>query len=288
MKFVIYIHGNAGLGNRLHLLISNMRLAIDYYNLDYIVDWTAKKYKFCEIFDITELSINGVNCQIDESVSHDIFSESNFFSPNKNDVQRSKQIIRKGQIVYGYNIGFPILESELHMLENITNYKECRNTLSYLYDKTPEHFKNIYLQFFRKLKPSANINKIINDFIDNNFNKNMIGIHIRLGDKVVNQTKKENILRMYIKYISDEMINDQLRFFVSCDENSAEIYLKSKFGDKVIYYPHDYDNTQSDDITAFICMYLLSKCDKIVCMYGSTFSEIAWWLGGCKDIIILP
>ena len=29
-------------------------------------------------------------------------------------------------------------------------------------------------------------------------------------------------------------------------------------------------------------LYLLSQCDEAIYSCGSTFAELAWWLGGCK------
>lgn len=288
MKFVINIGSASGLGNRLHILISSMRLAHDHYNMDYIVDWHTKKYKFDEIFDPSDLLVNNINYKIDKPISHDITSNSEFYMPNNNVMNRSKQIVHKSQIVNGYNIGFPILESELHMLYGICNYKGSRSTLSYVYNKTPEYFKNIYLPYFQKIKPSPNVNKLICDFITHNFGMRTIGLHVRLGDKATKHEKREKIIGKYIKFVDNEiLINNVSRFFISCDEDSIEIYFKCRYGDKIIHYPHTYDTDQSDDITSAVCMYLLAKCNVLVCMGGSTFSEIAWWLGGCKDIILL-
>ena len=39
---------------------------------------------------------------------------------------------------------------------------------------------------------------------------------------------------------------------------------------------------------AFIELLLLSKCDKIIGTYASSFDEVAWWMSGCKSKVIIP
>lgn len=54
-------------------------------------------------------------------------------------------------------------------------------------------------------------------------------------------------------------------------------------------HPYDQYHNNIQLITdGFIDCLLLSKCNTIIGTWGSTFTEVAWWLGRCKSNVIIP
>ncbi len=42
MKFLITINTGGGIGNRIHMLVNEMRLARDHYKMDCVINWKKK------------------------------------------------------------------------------------------------------------------------------------------------------------------------------------------------------------------------------------------------------
>ena len=70
--------------------------------------------------------------------------------------------------------------------------------------------------------------------------------------------------------------------FLSSDDEAIELYLKTRF--PIITYPKEsYENVASlASGDAVVDLFLLSLAGTLVTACGSTFGELAWWLGGCR------
>jgi len=289
-QFIIPIIQSAGLGNRIHVLINGMRITDELFdtNNGYTIRWHSKRSDISinDLFDLTNENIKIID-QIEVNDNYVIPRRK----PSYIKQQKLRYVLDKNtelSLLCCCNNGFVIMEDELKYLDGILTLDGRPHNLSYLYDRTPDIFKQIYLKYFEILKPSQKINTIVDEFMQKYFKKYTVGIHLRLGDKIVSQTRKAQYCKQFYQYIEGEIEkNNDVIFFVSCDEEFGYERMKIRYNDKIINYDHNYDEQQSDDITSFVCMLLLSKCDKLICGYGSTFSECAWWYGGCKDITVV-
>lgn len=241
-----------GLGNRLMILVGDMRVSVDHYNKDFYLYWKKLKYNFDELFD--------TNIAIFEDKPNDDYI---FFDLDENEI--------RGKVA-----SFPILEIDKKFI-NIEN-----DHIGLSYDKIPQYFIDIYLPYFEILKPTKKINQIVNEY-SKNFDDNTISIHVRRGDFLNYEKRSKNTDDKYFNEIENKLKkNSKTTFFISSDDPKTEQIFKEKYGNKIFLYPHTYDESQEDEKTALICILLLSKNKKMILSKYSTFSFLAWWFGGCK------
>ena len=76
-------------------------------------------------------------------------------------------------------------------------------------------------------------------------------------------------------------------FYLVCHTKEIEELMVQTFGSRIIVFP-DKDYNKKDNRQHVADMYLLSKPQKMILTYGSTFSECSWWLGECRqDITVI-
>jgi len=177
-------------------------------------------------------------------------------------------------------------------------YCEKYKTIDFLYNKTPEYFKNKYLPIFNSLVINPAVKEVIETFSNSWDSQNMVGVHIRsylppldAGDRTV-WIDFEGYEREIESTPKDQKI------FFSTDNYNVMQHFKQKYKDRIITRDRNPKRfmmgdiiAQDNDVTkdAFIDMYLLSKCQKkLVATFGSTFPECAWWFGGCKAEVVTP
>jgi hypothetical protein len=170
----------------------------------------------------------------------------------------------------------------------IKDYK----TIDFLYEKTPDYFIKKYSKIFCDL----NVNPQILDTVEKFSEEwdNFIGLHIRSWYCQRNSWHSVPIFEEKI-----EKLNQDKKIFLCTDNLSVSDYFTSKYGDRIVKYPQTlynsitkaesgYNHDVSDNVNALIDMLLLSKCSTIVGTFASSFTECAWWFGGCKSNVIIP
>lgn len=178
-------------------------------------------------------------------------------------------------------------------------YVDEYKTIDFLYNKTPEYFKNKYIPIFKKLQINPQIKEKINKFTCTWDKENMVGISIRSGLPPMEDGHRSKWVDYagYEKEIESLSINQKC--FLTTDNLDILNYFKNKYKDKIIirderhkdgYSIGDvYSNNSILIEDSFIDMYLLSQCyHKIIATFGSTYPECAWWFGECKAEVIVP
>ena len=180
----------------------------------------------------------------------------------------------------------------LHASEEEQQYTGDLKTIDLLYEKTPQYFVDKYLNVLSRLK----INPDIINFVDNfTFEwDNMVGLHIRSW---YCERRKFHSNELFESHI-DKLSEDQ-KFFFCSDNSDVQNHFVEKYGDRIITYDREIFNNPKlaesghhDNIQittdAFIELLLLSKCDRIIGTYASSFDEVAWWMSGCKSQVTIP
>jgi len=148
--------------------------------------------------------------------------------------------------------------------------------------------ENDILKYLKKIKPLKKIRKKISEFERKNSIKNCTGIHIRRGDYLAGKDRlgfvsEESLFINRIKELID--INPKERFFLCTDSKETQEKFKKIFEDKIITFTKTNFDRLGVIFTqeGLIDLLLLSKTKRILGTYGSTFTEMAWWLGDCKS-----
>lgn len=127
-------------------------------------------------------------------------------------------------------------------------------------------------------------------FCEENFKKEVIGVHIRRGDYKLLTHNMGGISsnEMFMNEIKKEMsVNPRIKFFIATEDKETEDKFKKMFGKKIISYPKKTRTKEQKGAIkeALIELLLLSKCKKILGSFRSTFTELPWFLGECKPEI---
>lgn len=165
-----------------------------------------------------------------------------------------------------------------------------------VFDKTCDFKKLYYKKYFQEIiNPVDKIKQITEDYVENNFDGKVIGVHLRVADKFCLKTlsffspKKSlfEVLQEYEKSIAHA--EDDCKILFSTDDsgpkspNSSEIqdlklrdYFKEKYGSRIIEFPCRSLNRNSEEgiFDAFCTLVLLSKCDYFVGSSSSSFSKL--------------
>lgn len=126
-------------------------------------------------------------------------------------------------------------------------------------------------------------NKIIN-----NYSSNTIGVHIRRTD---NEKSKENSkIENFVNKMNKEIEYDnEVKFYLATDDKEVETYLISIFGDRIISFEEKVLNRASEEGIgdALIDIVCLSRTNRIIGSYWSSFSEVSAQLGNIDLQVIV-
>ncbi len=251
----IYTHPIGGLGNRIKNIISRIRLYSGCYDtVD--IHWAFGGSIYNRFYDL--FTLGDIFPRINE-INHSVFIDNDcreddcwclLLTP-----QEQEQI--RDAIPGGY--------------------------IDLQYQLTPQLARAIYIPYFKALKPSEGVQRLIDKV---NFPKNCIAVHIRHSeDWRVWQRWAEGDIGLFINEM--KKYDGNTYFYLVCHIKEVENLMVQIFGDRIITLP-DKDYDKKDNKQHVADMYLLSKPQKIILTYGSTFSECSWWLGECKqDITVI-
>ncbi|EGJ31344.1 hypothetical protein LYNGBM3L_40940 [Moorena producens 3L] len=150
-----------------------------------------------------------------------------------------------------------------------------------------ETFRKHYLKFVRQMKLKDNLLQEIEKFVEKYWQNDMIGIHIRRTDlwKHLKSRGLESHFSSddkFIRAIEKEIANGCSNFFLATDNEGTKTLISEQFPDQIISYCQTFDDSQKRQTSvenSLIDLYLLSKCQKILGSYYSSFSEYAAALG---------
>jgi len=164
--------------------------------------------------------------------------------------------------------------------------------LDFKFNKLTQKQRDEFVDYFKEFEPTQEIYDVIDviyfKYADDFAAGNVIGVHIRKGDYKVSFDGRQHISTE--KGFQDKMkalleVNPDYKFLLCTEDKETEEEFEKLFGkDKIIYF-HKRARGRGDVAAmkeALIDLYLLSKCDIILGTFLSTFTEVAWWLGGCK------
>ena len=127
--------------------------------------------------------------------------------------------------------------------------------------------------------PQKDILSQVDEFVNNNFSENCIGIHIRRTDNSL--SIKNSPLSMFIDAMHREIETcADTKFYVATDDAATKNKLKRDFGDRILYIDTDCNRNSLQGMKEAVKeMWILSRTKKIYGSFYSSYSEIASQLG---------
>jgi len=251
-----------GLSNRIKCLISSMKIA-NKTDRGLILYWPKDESCNCNFSDLFENKIK----EVSKEELREIIKKNGYeFYQNNLSKNKKEFILVDSSRFEGFSL------EDIHLK----------------FEETPIEVRKEILNYLGKLKIKKEIFTKVNDFIKKEFSKNVVGVHIRRGDFVNLKTgigavsPDESFVEEMKKEIEK---NKNVKFFLATEDKETEF--RNIFGNKIITYPKRTKRREDEGSVeeALIEMLILSKTNKILGSYGSTFTEMAWFFGKCNPVI---
>ncbi len=261
MSPYIIASANWGLANRLKCLISAMRLA-ERYSRTLLLYWPKDGF---------------VNCRF-----ADLF-ENEFMEIGREELDKIKEY-KDSDKVYQIVSTWRLLTLPQDDIPN--NFSRVYPSLTGKdidceYERIPFTVREQFLPYVRQLTPRREILEEVEEH-SKNFNDDTVSVSIRSWIECPPRQCLFDINNLY-------SVLDKINcsdFFVSCDSEEILEKIVGRYGRRVMFhrkYTYKKGDTERDSMRAGLCdLLLLSRNRRLFLSYLSTFSEMAWWFGGCK------
>ena len=153
------------------------------------------------------------------------------------------------------------------------------------YERIPEYFRTLYGELFRRIVVRPDLLAAANDWAAANLDDAVVGVQVRTWRDDPRRYRKYHVpsLRRLARLL--ESSGDALLLVVSDSDDVAPMLARQYGARRVIGYPRATPRAASwltplgvqEDL---IDMLLLARTHRLLASYLSTFSEVAWWLGG--------
>ncbi len=152
--------------------------------------------------------------------------------------------------------------------------KEERNKtlkVSCLYEKTPKWAILKYEPFFRQIKPSRSVLERIAECCSL---EDVVTVFVRNSDV---EADKANVCSIQTVFDAMDQYPNTQSFFISCMNEKVSKLFHLRYRERCLELVH---KNYSSMVDAVADMYLLGRGKEMIALEGSTFPEVAWWLGG--------
>jgi len=154
------------------------------------------------------------------------------------------------------------------------------------YERIPQYFRDVYGELFRRVVVRPEIAAAAAEWAAANLDAQVVGVQVRTWRDDARRHRKYHLpaLRRLMRLLDG--VDAQSRFLVVSDSDDIGPMLAQRYGmERVLCYPRTTSRADSwlapRGITEdLIDMLLLARTRRLFASYLSTFSEVAWWLGG--------
>jgi hypothetical protein len=154
------------------------------------------------------------------------------------------------------------------------------------YERIPQYFRVLYGELFRRVVFRPEIASAAAAWAAANVDANVVGVQVRTWRDAARRHRKYHLPALRRLTTLLEAAGPNARFLVVSDSDDIAPMLGERFGaGRVLSYPRSTSRADSwltpRGITEdLIDMLVLARAPRLFASYLSTFSEVAWWLGG--------
>ena len=156
------------------------------------------------------------------------------------------------------------------------------------YERIPRYFRDVYGPLFGRIRVRPEIAARAADWAATRLDPAVIGVQVRTWRDDPRRYRKYHVpARRRLMQMLDD-VETSARFLVVSDSDEIVNELMQRYGaPRVLCFPrqtarHDSWRTPAGITEDLIDLLLLARTDRLFASYLSTFSEVAWWLGGAK------
>ena len=164
-------------------------------------------------------------------------------------------------------------------------------SIDYEYGRIPGQLREAFLAAFAKLTVRAEIERAVAR-VSHDWPHDTIGVHVRSW---VGNDFRRNLLFDLERFFHAVDVRGAAPIFLGSDSPAVIEDFKRRYGSRVMTASDDDSplshSADADDeevvVRAFVDMLCLSRTDVLIGTYLSTFTECAWWLGGCRQEVVI-
>ncbi len=149
--------------------------------------------------------------------------------------------------------------------------------LSMQYNNLDKDSLNELVPFFERLLPSDKVMQRIKDF---NYSGEFASLQIRNNPDWEEYGRNEPLI-MFFEAIESKK---NTMFYLSAMNAEISQVIRKKYPDRILELP---DKNYTSMIDAAADLYILKRGRNAVYSYGSTFSDLAWWLSGGEQKVLI-
>lgn len=241
----------SGIGNRIKNIISHIR----YFQPKHInLYWDDKGWVSAKFFDLFSPKWNTTITEYNSQ--HQIYNIFNYNEP-----------------LYPYINTYALLVAE----DDFKNKKH--QFIDGQYNNIPPEIIDIYTPYFRALEPSMQVKQRINQL---NIPKNYVSVFFRNSDDWEKFFNANEPVESFFKII--DTFPSNTIFYLSTLSKETALPFYKRYPNRIIELPNKNYTSMIDTVAD---MYILGNSHTGIYSIGSTFSEVAWWLGGAKQKVII-
>lgn len=151
------------------------------------------------------------------------------------------------------------------------------------YARIPERLRRLYARHFGALSPLPAIRERV-EAVAADLPVDTVGVHVRRGDFQRPGRPAQNDRRFFTAM--DAVLRDRpgARFLLATDSEETERLFVERYRARVVRHPKQIRARDCAPAIrdALVDLLLLARCPHLIGTYSSTFSEVAWWIGGCR------
>jgi hypothetical protein len=154
------------------------------------------------------------------------------------------------------------------------------------YERIPQHFRDVYGALFRRIVVRPEIAAAVSAWAASDMDEHVIGVQVRTWRDDPRRYRKYHLPSLRRLLLMMDEAGPHPRFLVVSDSDDIAPQLAERYGAaRILCYPRTTSRADSwltpRGITEDLMdMLLLARTRRLFASYLSTFSEVAWWLGG--------
>jgi len=156
------------------------------------------------------------------------------------------------------------------------------------YERIPQYFRDVYGPLFSRIVVRPEIAALAAAWGAANLDPAVIGVQVRTWRDDPRRYRKYHLPAVRRLWQLLDAAEPAARFLVVSDSDEILPPLAARYGkDRILSYPRRIARAESWRVPLgttedLIDMLLLARTERLYASYLSTFSEVAWWLGGTK------
>jgi hypothetical protein len=157
--------------------------------------------------------------------------------------------------------------------------------IDFEYERIPQCLRDVYCPLFRSVAVQPAILRRAEEWANENLGADRLGVQVRTWRDDPRRHAKYHPAAWRRLQRSLDAMDPRLAIFVVSDSDEIMPPLRARYGTRVTSFPRRTrraESWQSVDgiVEDLIDMLLLSRSQRLLTSYLSTFGETAWWLGG--------